>query len=82
MRFGPRSLDVDVVDAGTRSDDPRMTLPHPRAHERAFVLVPWLLVDPEATLTGHGPVAGLVAALSQQQRDGVRLRPDLQLRVP
>src|SRR3712207_3888726 len=69
VRFGPRTLDVDVVtvseDDGTPvlSDDPELTLPHPRAHERAFVLVPWLTLDPTAVLPGRGPVARLVAAL-------------------
>jgi 2-amino-4-hydroxy-6-hydroxymethyldihydropteridine diphosphokinase len=69
VRFGPRTLDVDVVavteDDGTPvlSDDPELTLPHPRAHERAFVLVPWLTLEPGAILPGHGPVADLVAAL-------------------
>jgi 2-amino-4-hydroxy-6-hydroxymethyldihydropteridine diphosphokinase len=69
VRWGPRTLDVDVVtvtgDDGTpvRSDDPALTLPHPRAHERAFVLVPWLSLDPTAELPGHGRVADLVAAL-------------------
>ena len=69
MRFGPRTLDVDVItvigDDGTPvvSDDPALTLPHPRAHERAFVLVPWLTLDPAAALPGHGRVADLVAAL-------------------
>ena len=57
VRWGPRTLDLDVVQVGTpgepdevRSSDPDLTLPHPRAHERAFVLVPWLAVDPAATL--------------------------------
>jgi 2-amino-4-hydroxy-6-hydroxymethyldihydropteridine diphosphokinase len=69
VRFGPRTLDVDVVavtdDDGTPvvSDDPELTLPHPRAHERAFVLVPWLALDPTAVLPGHGRVADLVAGL-------------------
>ncbi|TYP84789.1 2-amino-4-hydroxy-6-hydroxymethyldihydropteridine diphosphokinase [Blastococcus xanthinilyticus] len=68
-RWGPRTLDVDVVTvtgddgAPVLSDDPALTLPHPRAHERAFVLVPWLTLDPTAVLPGHGPVADLVAAL-------------------
>jgi 2-amino-4-hydroxy-6-hydroxymethyldihydropteridine diphosphokinase len=56
-RWGPRSLDVDVIDvAGQVSDDPRLTLPHPRARERAFVLIPWLEVDPVAELPRVGPV--------------------------
>jgi 2-amino-4-hydroxy-6-hydroxymethyldihydropteridine diphosphokinase len=69
VRFGPRTLDVDVItvteDDGTpvRSDDPALTLPHPRAHERAFVLVPWLTLEPTAVLPGHGKVADLVRAL-------------------
>jgi 2-amino-4-hydroxy-6-hydroxymethyldihydropteridine diphosphokinase len=69
VRWGARTLDVDVVtvtaDDGTPvlSGDPALTLPHPRAHERAFVLVPWLSLDPAAELPGHGPVADLLAAL-------------------
>ncbi len=61
-RWGDRTIDIDIVDYdGLVSDDERITLPHPRAHERAFVLVPWLAVDPEAVLTGHGRVADLAA---------------------
>ena len=45
------------------SDDPHLTLPHPRAHERAFVLVPWLVLEPGAEIPGRGRVADLVAAL-------------------
>jgi 2-amino-4-hydroxy-6-hydroxymethyldihydropteridine diphosphokinase len=69
VRWGARTLDVDVVtvtgDDGALvlSDDPELTLPHPRAHERAFVLVPWLTLDPTAQLPGHGKVADLVAEL-------------------
>jgi 2-amino-4-hydroxy-6-hydroxymethyldihydropteridine diphosphokinase len=69
VRWGARTLDVDVVTvtgddgAPVLSDDPALTLPHPRAHERAFVLVPWLSLDPAAVLPGHGRVADLVAAL-------------------
>lgn len=67
VRWGPRTLDLDLIDyAGVTSDDPELTLPHPRAHERAFVLVPWLEADPEAALTGFGPVAPLVPALGDQ----------------
>jgi 2-amino-4-hydroxy-6-hydroxymethyldihydropteridine diphosphokinase len=75
VRWGPRTLDVDVVDVdGTTNPDPELTLPHPRAHERAFVLVPWADVDPDAVLPGHGRVADLRA-----DRSGVR-RTDLELR--
>ena len=69
VRWGPRTLDVDVITvtgddgAPVVSDDPALTLPHPRAHERAFVLVPWLTLDRAAALPGHGSVADLVEAL-------------------
>ncbi|MGV9993020.1 2-amino-4-hydroxy-6-hydroxymethyldihydropteridine diphosphokinase [Streptomyces sp. NPDC003374] len=79
-RWGPRTLDVDIVSyAEVVSGDPRLTLPHPRAHERAFVLAPWYDVDPQAQLPGRGPVAGLLAAVT---REGVRMRGDLELRLP
>jgi len=65
-RWGPRTLDVDVVNIdGVRSDEPRLTLPHPRAHERAFVLLPWAELDPDAELPGHGRVAALLCGLDQ-----------------
>ena len=80
VRFGPRTLDIDIISfAEEVSDDPVLTLPHPRAHERAFVLAPWHDLDPGARLPGHGPVAGLLASLGDQ---GVRRRPDLVLRLP
>jgi 2-amino-4-hydroxy-6-hydroxymethyldihydropteridine diphosphokinase len=79
-RWGPRTLDVDIVAyASVVSDDPQLTLPHPRAHERAFVLAPWHDVDPEAQLPGRGPVADLLGALG---REGVAPRADLELRLP
>ncbi|MFI7393384.1 2-amino-4-hydroxy-6-hydroxymethyldihydropteridine diphosphokinase [Streptomyces tendae] len=79
-RWGPRTLDVDIVAyADVVSDDPHLTLPHPRAHERAFVLAPWLDVDPDAALPGQGTVADLLAAVT---RDGVAPRADLELRLP
>ena len=62
VRWGPRTLDIDVITFGReRSDDPELTLPHPRAHERAFVLAPWHDVDPDAELPGRGPVDELLA---------------------
>jgi 2-amino-4-hydroxy-6-hydroxymethyldihydropteridine diphosphokinase len=85
-RFGPRTLDVDVIAVWTDggepvfSDDPDLTLPHPRAHLRAFVLRPWIDIQPYAQLPGHGwltdllrgePVAADVAH--------VRARKDLTL---
>ena len=76
VRWGPRTLDIDIITvAGERSDDPDLTLPHPRAHERAFVLAPWHDADPDAVLPGHGPVAGLLASVDQTglRRSGVPL---------
>jgi 2-amino-4-hydroxy-6-hydroxymethyldihydropteridine diphosphokinase len=79
-RFGPRTLDIDIICyAGQVSDDPELTLPHPRAHERAFVLAPWLDIDPAAELPGHGPAAGLLAGLD---RAGVRPVPGAVLQGP
>lgn len=73
QRWGPRTLDLDLIQYGDpragsdlRSDDPQLQLPHPRAHERAFVLVPWLAVDPAAVLrVGERvtPVAELLAGV-------------------
>lgn len=81
LRWGPRTLDVDVIDVDqTRRNDPQLTLPHPRAHARAFVLVPWLEVAPDAVLVGHGAVADLVAALPVADRRSVQRRDDLTLR--
>ena len=85
-RFGPRTLDVDVIAVWENdgqpvtSDDPELILPHPRAHLRAFVLRPWLDIQPYGQLPGHGwlydlvrtaPVAGELADL--------RPREDIQL---
>ena len=82
VRWGARTLDLDLVQYGdpasgsdVTSDRPRLTLPHPRAHERAFVLVPWLEADPSAVLRHEAravPVADLVAALDTA---GVRPHP-------
>ncbi|KUN62279.1 2-amino-4-hydroxy-6-hydroxymethyldihydropteridine pyrophosphokinase [Streptomyces canus] len=79
-RWGPRTLDVDIVAyAEMVSDDPVLTLPHPRAHERAFVLAPWHDVEPEAQLPGRGPVAALLDTVT---RNGVEPRKDLELQLP
>ncbi|MFI6456884.1 2-amino-4-hydroxy-6-hydroxymethyldihydropteridine diphosphokinase [Streptosporangium amethystogenes] len=76
-RWGARTLDVDLISVGdVVMDDPDLTLPHPRAHERAFVLVPWVRADPDAVLSGRR-VADLLAGLDQ---DYVRPRPELVLR--
>lgn len=75
QRWGPRSLDVDVIVCDdVISEDPRLILPHPRAHERAFVLAPWLDVEPDATLRVDGadvPVSELLERLSADERAGV-----------
>lgn len=72
VRWGPRTLDVDVLDCdGAVQHDPELVLPHPRAHERAFVLVPWLEVDPAAVVAGRGGAAELLAHLDAAERAGV-----------
>jgi 2-amino-4-hydroxy-6-hydroxymethyldihydropteridine diphosphokinase len=66
-RWGDRTLDLDLVSYGSvTSADARLTLPHPRAAEREFVMVPWLEVDPDAELPGLGPVAGLLENLRRE----------------
>jgi 2-amino-4-hydroxy-6-hydroxymethyldihydropteridine diphosphokinase len=78
-RFGPRTLDIDIIDYdGQVSGDPALTLPHPRAHERAFVLAPWHDIDPGAELPRRGTVTDLLAGLD---RSGVRQVPGAELRV-
>jgi 2-amino-4-hydroxy-6-hydroxymethyldihydropteridine diphosphokinase len=80
VRWGARTLDIDVIAVGDLLvDDRDLELPHPRAAERAFVLVPWLDVDSAAELPGAGAVADLLEPLD---RSGVRRRGDLDLVVP
>lgn len=79
-RWGPRTLDVDVISVGdVIVAEPDLTVPHPRAAQRAFVLLPWGDVDPAAALPGMGKVADLLAGLDTS---GVRARPDLTLGMP
>lgn len=85
-RYSPRTLDIDVImvwdDAGgpVLRDDPELTLPHPRAHLRAFVLRPWLDIQPYAVLPGHGRVADLLRGEPvATDLAEVRPRPDLTL---
>ncbi|WP_083523154.1 2-amino-4-hydroxy-6-hydroxymethyldihydropteridine diphosphokinase [Pseudoclavibacter albus] len=60
IRWGDRTLDLDIiVVAGETRHDRELVIPHPRAHERAFVLAPWLDLEPEAVLADHGPIAEL-----------------------
>lgn len=80
QRWGPRTLDVDVVTvAGVTSSHPDLLLPHPGTPSRATVLIPWLAVEPEAELPGHGRVADLLAALPAEDRAAVHEREDLRL---
>jgi dihydroneopterin aldolase/2-amino-4-hydroxy-6-hydroxymethyldihydropteridine diphosphokinase len=78
VRWGPRTLDVDLIDVGGLVlDTPELTLPHPRAAARAFVLAPWLDVAPEAVVPGAGRTADLLESIG---REGVT-RTDLVLRL-
>ena len=74
VRWGPRTLDLDIIAVDDMiSVDPDLTLPHPRAHERAFVLVPWHEMDPEATLPHHGRIENLIDRLTDDAEDGSRI---------
>lgn len=85
-RYAPRTLDVDVImvwdaaDQPVLATDPELTLPHPRAHLRAFVLRPWVDIQPYARLPGHGPLTELLRAdpVAADLAD-LRPRPDLPL---
>jgi 2-amino-4-hydroxy-6-hydroxymethyldihydropteridine diphosphokinase len=75
----PRTLDVDLIVLGERvADEPGVVVPHPRAHERAFVLRPWLDVDPEAAIPGRGSARDL---LDRVDESGIKRRDDLTLVV-
>lgn len=64
VQYAPRTLDLDIIDwGGVTLDIPGLTLPHPRAHERTFVLAPWLEVEPDAEIPGRGAVRDLLAQL-------------------
>ncbi|SBV29194.1 2-amino-4-hydroxy-6-hydroxymethyldihydropteridine diphosphokinase [Micromonospora krabiensis] len=84
-RFGPRTLDVDVVavwdgDEPVLSDDPELTLPHPRAHLRAFVLRPWIDIQPYGRLPGHGWLTDLLTD-GPVAADALELRPRPELAI-
>lgn len=89
QKWGPRTLDVDLVTChadGTEvtSREDGLTLPHPLAHLRAFVLIPWLDIDPDATLTVAGesrPVQRLLSEIDPGERAGV-VRTELVLERP
>ena len=71
FRNAPRTLDLDIIDFdGISSDDPHLTLPHPRAHERSFVMKPLAEILPDFVLGRHGRAADLAAALGEE---GIRL---------
>lgn len=80
VHWGPRTLDVDVISVDYLiSDDPVLTLPHPLAAERAFVLVPWWSLEPKATVPGRGSVLELMQALPPGDVAAVQLLPELEL---
>jgi 2-amino-4-hydroxy-6-hydroxymethyldihydropteridine diphosphokinase len=69
--WGDRTLDLDLIVFGElEQDDPELTLPHPRAHERDFVLRPWLMADPHAVLPGRGRVDALLAEIEGHELGG------------
>lgn len=78
-RHAPRTLDIDLIVLGERrADDDELTLPHPRAHERAFVLKPWADLEPDAEIPGEGRVSDLLGKLDL---DGIALREDAELEL-
>ncbi|MEY4899554.1 MAG: 2-amino-4-hydroxy-6-hydroxymethyldihydropteridine diphosphokinase [Actinomycetota bacterium] len=62
-RWGDRTLDLDFIVFGDLIEEGNLVIPHPRAHERSFVLGPWLSLDPDASIPGRGPVNALLAAV-------------------
>lgn len=81
-RDGPRTVDLDILSVGDRViNTAELTVPHPRAHTRGFVLAPWADVDPDAVIPGRGRVADLAAALGPLV-GAVDRRPDLTLWLP
>jgi len=85
-RWGPRTLDLDLIqygdpvfDTDVRLETEALTLPHPRAHERGFVLVPWADADSEATLRVDGEVRRVAELVAEVGTAGVTLGPDVDL---
>jgi 2-amino-4-hydroxy-6-hydroxymethyldihydropteridine diphosphokinase len=79
VRNAPRTLDIDLIVVGDRrSNEDFLRLPHPRAHERAFVLQPWHDLEPDAVFPDRGPIAELLDA---SDSSGVKRREDLTLEV-
>lgn len=76
---GPRTLDVDLIIVGRAvNNSPELTLPHPRAHERAFVLAPWADIDPRGEIPGRGRVVDLLAGVDTS---GITRRDDVLVEV-
>lgn len=68
-RWGDRTIDIDIIAFGElQLADERLTIPHPRAWQRDFVLVPWLQLDPDAVIPGRGRVDALLAAIEDGSR--------------
>jgi 2-amino-4-hydroxy-6-hydroxymethyldihydropteridine diphosphokinase len=66
-RWGSRTLDIDIITYGdVLKVGKELTIPHPRAFERAFVLVPWAMLEPDAVLPGHGPVKELAEPMKSE----------------
>jgi len=66
-RWGSRTLDIDIITYGSLiKASKRLELPHPRAFQRSFVVVPWALMNPSAVLPGHGKVAELAEPLKHE----------------
>lgn len=83
VHWGARTIDIDIVQIDDLvSAEPDLTLPHPRAAQRAFVLAPWHDAQPDDVLTGAGPVAELLAALGGAAAQGAKRRDDLELLKP
>ncbi|WP_112248328.1 2-amino-4-hydroxy-6-hydroxymethyldihydropteridine diphosphokinase [Kribbella monticola] len=79
VKGAPRTLDVDLITYGKKEiSTDELTVPHPRAHERAFVLAPWLDIESDAVLPGVGPVADLLAKVGT---DGVKRLDDLTIEL-
>jgi 2-amino-4-hydroxy-6-hydroxymethyldihydropteridine diphosphokinase len=79
VHWGPRTVDIDILAYNNLAlETPDLVIPHPRAHERAFVLIPWNELDAQFVIAGHGTVQECLADVS---RDGVELYSGVQLYV-